>query len=209
MRQAANPDRKLRMRIHMIRRFLAAMAILCSGAVGYSIAASAQDLSKPQYTGNNLVRPENYREWVYLSSGLGMNYNPAAGAPDQFTNVFVPQWAYRQFLSTGKWPDKTMFALEERTAETKGSINKTGHFQTDLAGLAVEVKDETRFPDKWAYFGFSEGAKTAEAKSKQQCWQCHNDHGAVDHTFVQFYPTLKPIAEKFRTYRKEAETVAP
>src|ERR1700685_4420160 len=116
----------------MSRRFLAAAAILCSVAIGYSVAASGQDLSRPQYSGNNLVRPEGYREWVYLSSGLGMNYNPAAGGPEHFTNVFVPQWAYRQFLSSGKWPDKTMFALEDRSAESKGSINKTGHFQTDL-----------------------------------------------------------------------------
>ncbi len=166
-------------------------------------------MPRPQYAGNNLVRPEGYREWVYLSSGLGMNYNPTAGEPERFTNVFVPQWAYRQFLSTGKWPDKTMFALEDRAAESKGSINKAGHFQTNLIGLAVEVKDEIRFPEKWAYFGFSEDAKAAEAKPKQQCWQCHNDHAAVEHTFVQFYPTLKPIAQKFGTYRKEAETPTP
>jgi hypothetical protein len=193
----------------MNRRFIAAAAILCTLVIGNSMRASGQDISKPQYTGNNLLRPENYREWVYLSSGLGMNYNPTSGGPELFTNVFVPQWAYRQFLSTGKWPDKTMFALEERAAESKGSINKTGHFQTNLAGLAVEVKDESKFPEKWAYFGFSEDAKTAEAKPKQQCWQCHNDHAAVENTFVQFYPTLKPIAQKFGTYRKEAETVTP
>jgi hypothetical protein len=193
----------------MNRRFIAAAAILCTLVIGNSMQTSGQDISKPQYGGNNLLRPENYREWVYLSSGLGMNYNPDAGVPERFTNVFVPQWAYRQFLSTGKWPDKTMFALEDRAAESKGSINKTGHFQTNLAGLAVEVKDESRFPEKWAYFGFSEDAKTAEAKPKQQCWQCHNDHAAVENTFVQFYPTLKPIAQKFGTYRKEAETVTP
>jgi hypothetical protein len=193
----------------MDRRFLAAVLILSAMVIGDSMGASGQDMSRPRYTGGNLVRPADYREWVYLSSGLGMNYNPTAGGPDRFTNVFVPQWAYRQFISSGKWPDKTMFALEDRTAESKDSINKSGHFQTDLTGLAVEVKDEKRFPEKWAYFGFLEDAQTAEAKPKQQCWQCHNDHAAVEHTFVQFYPTLKPIAQKFGTYRKEADTVTP
>ena len=193
----------------MNRGFIAAVGILCSAVIGNSMGVSGQDISKPQYAGKNLMRPENYREWVYLSSGLGMNYNPTTGEPERFTNVFVPQWAYRQFLSSGKWPDKTMFALEDRAAESKGSINKTGLFQTNLTGLAVEVKDESRFPEKWAYFGFSEDAKTAEARPKQQCWQCHNDHAAVENTFVQFYPTLKPIAQKFGTYRKEAETVTP
>jgi hypothetical protein len=147
----------------MNRGFLAAVVILCAMVIGNSMGASGQEMSRPHYTGSNLVRPVDYREWVYLSSGLGMNYNPTAGGPDRFTNVFVPQWAYRQFISSGKWPDKTMFALEDRTAESKGSINKSGHFQTDLTGLAVEVKDEKRFPENWAYFGFLEDAKTADA----------------------------------------------
>jgi Cytochrome P460 len=193
----------------MNRGFLASVLILCSVVVGNSMGATGQYISRPQYTGSNLVRPAGYREWVYLSSGLGMNYNPTAGRPERFTNVFVPQWAYRKFISSGKWPDKTMFALEDRTAENKGSINKSGHFQTSRTGLAVEVKDENRFPEKWSYFGFSEDAKTAEVKPKQQCWQCHDDHAAVEHSFVQFYPTLKPIAQKFGTYRKDADTVTP
>jgi hypothetical protein len=164
---------------------------------------------RPIYEGKKLVRPEGYREWVYLSSGLGMNYNPSAGSPDLFTNVFVPQAAYHDFLSSGKWPDKTMFVLEERTSETKGSINKSGHFQTDLMGLAVEVKDETQFADKWAYFSFGSDTRTAEGNPKDRCWQCHNDNAAVEHTFVQFYPTLKPTAQKLGTYRSEAANGMP
>lgn len=193
----------------MSKTLFAAVVILCSIVIGNSTGAAGDGMLQPQYSGNKLIRPEDYREWVYISSGLGMNYNPTVSEPERFTNVFVPQWAYRQFTSTGKWPDKTMFALEDRAAESKGSINKTGHFQTNLLGFAVEVKDETRFREKWAYFGFSEDAKTAEAKPKQLCWQCHNDRGAVEHTFVQFYPTLKPVAQKFGTYRKEAEAITP
>src|SRR4029077_10667694 len=193
----------------MSKTLLAAVVILCSIVIGNSTGAAGDGMLQPQYSGNKLIRPEDYREWVYISSGIGMNYNPTVSEPERFTNVFVPQWAYREFISTGKWPDKTMFALEDRAAESKGSINKEGHFQTDLISLAVEVKDESKFPEKWAYFGFSENAKTAEAKPKQDCWQCHNEHAAVENTFVQFYPTLKPVAQRFGTYRKEAETVTP
>jgi hypothetical protein len=167
------------------------------------------DPQKPQYVGGKLIHPENYREWIFLSSGLGMNYNPAPGGHEMFTNVFVPQWAYREFLASGKWPDKTMFVVEDRESQSKGSINKTGHFQTDLMGIGVEVKDETRFPDKWAYFNFGPDTKTAEANPKAACWQCHEDHAAVEHTFVQFYPILKDVAKKFGTYRSAAENVSP
>ena len=191
----------------MRKTLLVSLTALVSVAVAYGLVTQP-NTTRPRYEDGQLVRPEGYREWVYLSSGLGMNYNPAGNAPELFTNVFVPQWAYRQFMATGKWPEKTLFVLEERVSETQGSINKTGHFQTDLAGLAVEVKDSSQFPDTWAYFGFGTEAKTAPPNPKAACWQCHNDHAAVEHTFVQFYPTLKPIAQKFRTYRAEAESAS-
>jgi hypothetical protein len=63
------------------------------------------------------------------------------------------------FLASGRWPDKTVFVLEERASATKGSINRGGHYQTDLAGLAASVKDEKRFPERWAYFSFAKEAQ--------------------------------------------------
>jgi hypothetical protein len=178
--------------------------------LGLTQAATTEDASstQPQYSADNkLLRPEGYREWIYLSSGLGMNYSPSPGDHEMFTNVFVPQWAYQSFLKSGKWPDKTMFIVEERGSQSKGSINKTGHFQTDFMGMGVEVKDESRFPEKWAYFNFGEEGKSASVNPKQACWQCHEDHAAVEHSFVQFYPTLKPVAKKIGTYKQAAENV--
>jgi hypothetical protein len=75
-------------------------------------------------------------------------------------------------------------------------------------GLAVEVKDSSRFPDKWGYFSFGDTNKTSEAMpTRNPCWQCHEDHAAVEHTFVQFYPTLKPVAKKFGVYDASREQV--
>jgi len=39
-------------------------------------------------------------------------------------------------------------------------------------GLDVEVKDASRFPDKWAYFGFDASQKSSTAMSPGQnaCW---------------------------------------
>jgi Cytochrome P460 len=178
--------------------------VVCLGFM--RAAAPDSDSYKPQYTSDNqLLPPKNFREWIFLSSGLGMTYNPGSMDHIMFTNVFVPQWAYARFMQSGKWPDKTVFVVEERFAETKGSINKVGHFQTGVMGYGVEVKDETRFPDKWAYFNFDEGSKSAQANPKNACWQCHEEHAAVEHSFVQFYPTLKPVAKKFGTYKQSAE----
>src|ERR1035438_2020764 len=69
-----------------------------------------------------------------------------------FDNVFVNPEAYRSFLATGTWPDKTVMVLEAREAKTKGSINQRGHFQgVGVMDLEVHVKDEARFPGKWAF----------------------------------------------------------
>jgi hypothetical protein len=188
--------------------FLGLLALVCATAV--IVRSDAQSPTAPQFTGDNkLVRPKDYREWIYLSSGLGMNYNGPTEGVGQFTNVFVLPAAYRQFLKDGHWPDGTMFVLEERNAESKGSIVRSGHYQSDLAGLAASVKDEKRFNGKWAYFVF-EGDETAASEMPQKsCWSCHNSHAAVDNTFVQFYPTLKPLAERFGTYdAKKAEQIS-
>jgi hypothetical protein len=89
-----------------------------------------------------------------------------------------------------------MFVLEIYSSTSNGSINKHGSFQSAFQGLDVEVKDESRFADKWAYFGFEGDEKTANAAtpSKNACWNCHEQNAAVEHSFVQFYPELLKIA---------------
>ncbi len=189
------------MRTVMVLIVAAAAAFGIAGFVANGAGSQRSD-SVPQYTvQNQLVRPQNYREWIYLSSGLGMAYSPNPNSAPLFTNVFVAPEAYRKFVATGTWPEKTMFVLEERAASSKGSINQGGHFQGELRGIAASVKDSSRFPSKWAYFNFGLDAKTASPNPPESCWNCHNAHGAVDNTFVQFYPTLKPIAMKFGTYK--------
>ena len=172
-------------------------------------AALGNDNPKPQYNAKGqLVRPSNYREWIFLSAGYGMNYSPAPDSHEMFTNVFVQRWAYDEFVSSGKWPEQTMFVIDERDAASRSSINQKGHYQTDLMGLAVEVKDSAHNPDKWAYYTYGTDGQTAEAMPHgNPCWSCHDDHAAVEHTFVQFYPTLKPIAKKFGTYNESREQV--
>jgi hypothetical protein len=156
----------------------------------------------PEYTGDGQMRlPEDYRQWIYLTTGFDMSYNPALQMDHHmFDNVFVNPEAYKAFLKTGTWPDKTIFVLEGRRGMDKGSINEKGSYQgTDVMVLEVHVKDESRFPGKWAFFRFG-GAKLAKmVPTSADCYSCHAAHGAVDTTFVQFYPTLLPIARSKHT----------
>lgn len=160
-----------------------------------ALSTSAQEL--PLFTPDGkLVRPVDYRRWVFVSSGFGMSYSQKADGNQVFTNVFVKPAAYDYFLANGKWPDKTVFVLEEYGSTSQGSINKHGSYQTEFIGLDIEVKDEARFPDKWAYFNFQGYEKTAGAitPSRNDCWKCHDQSAAVEHSFVQFYPELLKVA---------------
>lgn len=156
----------------------------------------------PAYSADGSLKfPTNYREWVYLTSGVDMSYSPNMDMGHSiFDNVFVNPEAYKAFLQTGTWPDKTMLVLEARMAGSKGSINKNGHFQTgNVVGREVRVKDETRFPGKWAFFSAEDGVTGKLLPRDMDCHSCHEQHGAVDTTFVQFYPTLLEIAKKKNT----------
>jgi len=184
-----------------------------------AFAVSAQtgfDAGKdgPQYTADGqLTLPKDYRQWTFLSSGLGMTYGPAASADPNnplFDNVFVNPSSYRAFIETGRWPDKTMFILEIRSASGQGSINNAGHYQDQLRAIEAEVKDEKRFPQKWAYFAFGGKDTATSLPADSTCNTCHSRNAAVENTFVQFYPVLLEIAKAKGTLNSSFEKpVAP
>lgn len=189
------------MRKHRTLFLLAALVVLAALA---SAQGGANDA--PSYTKGGGLEVPAYRSWIYLSSGWGMNYKANATKDPLFTNVFVNPTAYQAFLKTGTWPDKTVFVLEERISGTNATPNRSGHFQTELQDIVSLVKDETRFPEKWRFFSFEtkDGLPVSpgSAVETKACLECHSKNGAVDHTFVQFYPTLKRIALEKGTYKE-------
>jgi hypothetical protein len=164
-------------------------------------AQANQDTSAaqtPQYTADGRLKyAATYREWIYLTSGVDMSYSPGrVTGHSTFDNVFVNPDAYKSFLQTGTWPDKTIIVLEVRAAGSNASINKSGHFQTtEELGHEVHVKDEARFAGKWAFFPFEDTRPAKQVPKEASCYSCHEQHAAVDTTFVQFYPTLIELAK--------------
>jgi hypothetical protein len=147
-----------------------------------------------------MILPKDYREWTFVTSGLGMTYGPAGtsdgGGNPRFDNVFVNPAAYKAFLQTGKWPDKTVLILEVRGSDSKVSINQGGRVQTDVVAVEAHVKDTARFPTAlfpggWAFFEFGKSDRASFTPTTASCYSCHRQNGAVDTTFVQFYPTLR------------------
>ncbi len=171
-------------------------------------AAPARVSDGPAYTADGQLRfPDKYREWVFLSSGLDMSYDPKAkpSGTHMFNNVFVNPEAYRAYQASGHWPEGTELVLENRGAESGAkasrTLNQAGQTQTaGLMGLEVHVLDSAHTAGGWTFYEFENAVSAKPVARPATCYTCHEQHAAVDTTFVQFYPTLKAAAEKHRTF---------
>jgi hypothetical protein len=188
-----------------------ALAFLLLGAATPCVAGPAPSFN----AAGELERPADFREWIYLTTGLDMFYGPVAAAMRRdggsvFSNVYVTPDAYREFMRSGKWPEKTMFILEARRADTAASIDNVGKSQGPLLAIESAVKDTARFgknegSNGWGYFAFDgpNGPKTSAAAlpTSAACYSCHAQNTAVDNTFVQYYPTLFEVAKRLGTVK--------
>ena len=188
--------------MRMMRTFGLGLVTAAGAMLLGAAAPTPATMPMPQFTGKNaLIFPEGYREWQFVTAGHGMNYNENGGDGPElpFDNVFVQREAYAAFKATGHWPEGTMLVLEIRGGTQRGSINKHGSFQSGPPhAIEVHVHDK-RFKGSWAFFGYGAGdgprGPAPMIAYQAACYACHQAHGAVDTTFVQFYPTLLPIAK--------------
>ncbi|MEO5867823.1 MAG: cytochrome P460 family protein [Sphingomonas sp.] len=185
------------------------MALALAGCAR-SDGATSQPDGVARFTASGaLAFPADYRSWTFVTAGHGMSYSPNASdamtAP--FDNVFVSPGADAAFRRTGHWPGGTMFVLEFRGGATKGSINLHGAFQSgEPQRIEVHLRDD-RFNGGWGFFAFDGTGPAPLIGYQSSCYSCHRAHGAVDTTFVQFYPVQLPVAASKGTlspaYRRE------
>jgi len=198
-------------------KFLGASAAIWLAAIAIGGAATvvppAETVQPIRYGPDGKLQRPDYREWIFLSAGLDMAYGAPSGMSGasqmhMFTNVFVDPAAYRAFKSSGAWPDKTVLMLEIRHTGTDRRPNRAGLFQVEAVGLEAHVKDASR--NGWRFYGF-EGTGTGFGNALPQdssCNKCHAEHGAVDDTFVQFYPELLTVAKTKGTIKPGFEVEA-
>lgn len=182
----------------MHKPFLLAATLLCC----FLFAAHTIDAAQEPLPEKTIAIPANYREWIYMTSGIDMTYAApgAVGLTQEhhsvFDNVFVNPDAWYSFKQTGHWPDGTTFVLENRTAQDNISINKGGHTQgAEISGLEIHQKRS----EGWAFYVRGKDGAEHLVPKPASCYTCHESHGAVDTTFAQFYPTALPIATKKNT----------
>ena len=146
----------------------------------------------------DLIRPEGYREWVYVGTPVTPNdMNNGKAAFPEFHNVYIDPVSYDTWSKSGTFPDGTIIVKELVSVGTKAAVSGQGYFMGDFLGLEATVKSKKRFPDEpnnWAYFSFGKQpslAETAKAFATETCAACHQAAAADDMVFTQYYPVLR------------------
>jgi hypothetical protein len=175
-----------------------AIAEIVPAPSGVGVPPAETPAVVPQYDKDGaLIRPKDFYAWEFVGSSIGLSYlkNSDRYGPGMFHNVYTQPEAYREFLKTRKFPEKTIFIIDMRDSRQEVSIAKHGYTEGENMGLDVSVKDHQHFPEGWAYFNFeyNDGklAEKANSHPKDQCFSCHSVHAASDNVFTQYYPVLR------------------
>ena len=183
------------------------LTALLISIVGFGLAADSRpDKAAAVFEGKTtLVRPEGYREWIFVGSSLGLAYSKTPDQspgrnPELYHNVYINPSSYREYAKTGKFPEGTVMVLELARSELKSEPGLQGSYQKEFVALEASVKDSSRFEGGWAYFNFTEAGGKLKARAEpfpqSACWSCHHVNAATDHVFTQFYPVLRAVAPK-------------
>lgn len=179
---------------------IALAAVVAAGLHAQRVEAQSADaLAAPRYSSDaELELPAETDRWILLGTGFGGEYADLPFDPDNpgsFGVVQMEPSAYDYFLEHGRYADGTMLLLTFYPAAEKAEPPLQGFTQGDAALREIHVIDRTRFVEEGrAFFVFRPGEDAATAVPPgSECVQCHNEHGAYDATFTQFYPTIRHL----------------
>lgn len=185
--------------------WVAAVAIRGAAIEQAPPAAAPAARVMPQYDKErNLLLPADYRQWIVAGSSLGLSYAEGGAQGHQmFNTTLIEPSAYRHFAETGEFREGTMLALILQGIGTNATPARQGQFATEVHVVEMAVKDSTRVPEGWAYYGFggpmTGGLRTAAApQPKASCYNCHVEHARRDNVFMQFYQMLSDAAPSAR-----------
>jgi hypothetical protein len=162
--------------------------------------ATSPDLGAPVFDADGqLELPDDYREWIFVGSSLGLRYKddgPAVAERMTFNHVYINRLGYNQFRANGTFPEGTMLMLEVASRAEKDTPAVQGSYAAETIGVEAAVKT-SRFGDPWSYFSFdgSDGKvlKKGRRFEDASCIACHRDKADTDHVFTQFYPVLRSL----------------
>ena len=167
------------------------LTLLCACGIALGTETTNHPQTAASLQGNELLLPSNYRSWVAVSPS-------APGMPDHqhhhvASKLYVEPTAYDAFMKNGLWPNHTVIVLELRKDSKKPVATK---LKCNLMGLEVAMKDDSRTPDPWTYYGIIyDGKDPAAAKSEYaasgECANCGDSE--MDMRLAMYLPALRAI----------------
>ncbi|HSE96472.1 MAG TPA: cytochrome P460 family protein [Methylomirabilota bacterium] len=167
--------------------------------------AAAETRYHAQFTATGeLVRPEGWREWVYIGAPLTPNsLNPPAAPFPEFHNVYIDPESWKHYQRTGAFREGTLLAKELVSVGATQATSGKGFFMGEMIGFEIAYKSAARFPNEpghWAYFSFGHKPEpydqTAAKQPVANCAACHTVAAAQDNVFTQYYPVLRAARPK-------------
>ncbi len=175
----------------------AVLAVATVTVMTNSCSSEAAEVQARFTADGELIRPEGYRDWIYVGTPLTPNDLNNGNAPfPEFHNVYIDPGAWQHYKSTGEFREGTILVKELISVGTKQAVSGMGYFMGDFIGLEATIKSQEHFPDEpgyWAYFSFGHEyplADTAKAFPAAACNACHENSAADDFVFTQYYPVL-------------------
>jgi len=146
-----------------------------------------------------LIRPEGWREWIYVGAPLTPNsLNPPEAPFPEFHSVYIDPKSWKHYKRTGEFREGTMLAKELVSIGSTQATSGKGFFMGEMIGFEIAYKSAEHFPDEpgnWAYFSFGHQPEpyneTAAKQPAEACSGCHTASAAEDNVFTQYYPVLR------------------
>jgi hypothetical protein len=205
--------------------FIRTIALAAVGFVGTILLISVDPGVAEHHEGSvakfdsegNLIRPDGYREWVFVGTPLTPNDMNDGMAPfPEFHAVYIDPASWAHYKKTGKFQDGTVLVKELISVGSKQATSGVGYFMGEYLGLEAAVKSKAHFPDEpgnWAYHSFTTPGSPMEGDEMRKkmhagaplkdkakafptavCASCHQASAAEDMVFTQFYPVLRAAA---------------
>ena len=171
-------------------------------AVGSMSASSADSHERyePRFNAaGEMIRPEGWREWIFVGTPLTPNsLNPPEAPFPEFHNVYIDPESWAHYQKTGEFRDGTVFAKELVLVGATAATSGKGFFMGEFAGFEISYKSAKHFPNEpgnWAYFTFGHQPEpyydTAAKQPAAACAACHTAAAAEDMVFTQYYPVVR------------------
>jgi len=186
------------------------LATILTFALAMSFPTLADDIGPARYDEEgNLLRPVNWREWVFIGAALTPNdQNMGQAYLPEFKYVYLDPESFAYWKEKGEFREGAVVIKELVAVGSTREMSGEGYFAGKYLGMELAVKNKALYPDQiggWGFYSFGEvpyveHSKIIKGNGEFDCSGCHQK-AKQDMIFTKFYPIL--LAAKPKLNREE------